>query len=120
MLLLRVRDCTNIPTTEKVAEMPQFQIEGEAEIFDAAEEIDIQGEIARYSFVTAEKATGNDTTVIISPVDAKDLGEFEGLLFQIDVNEEEDLVILRQVQMFFWPWEDDEEFEDVDGPENDA
>jgi hypothetical protein len=23
-------------------------------------------------------------------------------------------VILRQVQMFFWPWEDDEEFEDAD------
>lgn len=120
IILLRVSVCTNIPTTEKVAEMPQFQIEGEAEVFEAAEEIDIQGEIARYSFVTAEKAAGDDATVIISPVDAKDLGEFEGLLFQIDVNEEEDLVILRQVQMFFWPWEDDEEFEDVDAPEDDA
>ena len=85
-----------------------------------AEEIDIQGEIARYSFVTAEKSAGDDTTVIISPVNANDLAEFEGLLFQIDVNEEEDLVILRQVQMFFWPWEDDEEFEDVDAPEDDA
>jgi hypothetical protein len=120
MLLLRVRECKDIHTIEKVAEMPQFQIEGEAEIFDAAEEIDIQGEIARYSFVTAEKSAGDDKTVIISPVDAKDLGDFEGLLFQIDVNEEEDLVILRQVQMFFWPWEDDEEFEDVDAPEDGA
>lgn len=98
--------------------MPQFQIEGEAEIFEAAEEIDIRGEIARYSFVTAEKSPGDDTTVIISPVDPKDLSEFEGLLFQIDINEEEDVVILRQVQMFFWPWEDDEEFEHMDSPDD--
>ena len=97
--------------------MPQFQIDGEAEIFDAAEEIDIRGEIARYSFVTAEKSASDDKTVIISPVDPKDLSEFEGLLFQIDVNEEEDVVILRQVQMFFWPWEDDEEFEEMDSPD---
>lgn len=101
--------------------MPQFQIEGEAEIFDAAEEIDIRGEVARHSFVTAEKSPDDATTVVISPVDPKDLPDFEGLLFQIDVNEEEDVVILRQVQMFFWPWEDDEEFENMgsadDGPE---
>ncbi|MBU6222922.1 MAG: hypothetical protein KGR24_09270 [Planctomycetes bacterium] len=100
--------------------MPQFQIEGEAEVFDAAEEIDVHGEIARYSFVTAEKSAGDDKTVIITTVDPKDLGEFEGLLFQIDINEEEDLVILRQVQMFFWPWEDDEEFEGVESPEDEA
>lgn len=98
--------------------MPQFQIEGEAEIFDAAEEIDIRGEIACHSFVTAEKSPGDDTTVIISAVDPKDLSEFEGLLFQIDVNEKEDLVTLRQVQMFFWPWEDDEEFEDMNSPDD--
>jgi hypothetical protein len=100
--------------------MPQFQIEGEAEIFEATDEIDIQGEIARYSFVTAEKSASDEKTVIISPVDPKDLSEFEGLLFQIDVNEEEDVVILRQVQMFFWPWEDDEEFEEVDSPNDET
>ncbi len=100
--------------------MPQFQIEGEAEVFDAAEEIDVHGEIARYSFVTAEKSAGDDKTVIITTVDPKDLGEFEGLLFQIDINEDEDLVILRQVQMFFWPWEDDEEFEGVESPDDEA
>jgi hypothetical protein len=100
--------------------MPQFRIDGEAEIFDAAEEIDIRGEIARYSFVTAEKSASDDKTVIISPVDPKDLSEFEGLLFQIDVNEEADVVILRQVQMFFWPWEDDEEFEEMDSPDDES
>ena len=100
--------------------MPQFQIEGEAEVFDAAEEIDVRGEIARYSFVTAEESADDDKAVIITAVDPKDLSEFEGLLFQIDINEDEDLVILRQVQMFFWPWEDDEEYEEVDSPDDEA
>jgi hypothetical protein len=98
--------------------MPQFQIEGEAELFEAAEDIDVHGEISRHSFVTAEKGEGN--VVVLSPVELKDLPDFEGLLFQVDVDEEEDVVILRQVQMFFWPWEDDEEFEEVDSPDDDA
>lgn len=97
--------------------MPQFQIEGEAEIFETAEDIDVNGEISRYSFVTAEKGEGN--VVVLSPVELKDLAEFEGLLFQVDVDEQEDVVILRQVQMFFWPWEDDEEFGDMDSEEQD-
>jgi hypothetical protein len=97
--------------------MPEFQIEGESELFEAADDIDVNGEISRYSFVTAEKGDGN--VVMLSPVELKDLPEFEGLLFQVDVNEEEDVVILRQVQMFFWPWEDDEEFEDVSSADDD-
>lgn len=99
--------------------MPEFQTEGEAELFETAEEIDIQGEAARHSFVTTEKSPGDDTTVIISPVEPKDLPGFEGLLFQIDTHEAEDVLILRQVQMFFWPWEDDEEFEEMNSPEAD-
>ena len=88
--------------------MPQFQIEGDAELFEAAEEIEIQGEIACYSFVTAEKSAEDYTAVIIKAVELSELGDFDGLLFQIDLDEEEDVVILRQVQMFFWPWDDDE------------
>jgi hypothetical protein len=53
---------------EESGPMPQFQIEGEAEIFEAADEIDIHGEIARYSFVTAEKSSNDEKTVIVSPV----------------------------------------------------
>jgi hypothetical protein len=98
--------------------MPEFQIEGESELFEAADDIDVNGEISRYSFVTAEKGDGN--VVMLSPVELKDLPGFEGLLFQVDVDEEEDVVILRQVQMFFWPWEDDEEFEERDSPDDDA
>ena len=100
--------------------MPQFQVEGDAEIFEAADEIDIQGEIACHSFVTAEKAAGNDTTVIIRAVEPKDLAGFDGLLFQVDIDEEQDVVILTQVQMFFWPWEDDEEFEEIDPPDDET
>jgi hypothetical protein len=98
--------------------MPEFQIEGEAEIFEAADDIDVNGEISRYSFVTAEKGEGN--VVMLTPVELKDLPGFEGLLFQVDVLEAEDVVVLRQVQMFFWPWEDDEEFEDVDSADDDS
>jgi hypothetical protein len=98
--------------------MPEFQIEGETDLFDAADDIDVNGEISRYSFVTAEK--GSDRVVVLSPVELKDLPDFEGILYQVDVNEEEDVVILRQVQMFFWPWEDDAEFEDADAPDEDS
>jgi len=94
--------------------MPQFQIEGESELFEAADDIDVNGEISRYSFVTAEKGDGN--VVMLTPVELRDLPDFEGLLFQVDVDEAEDVVILRQVQMFFWPWEDDDDLEDADAP----
>lgn len=97
--------------------MPEFQIEGEADIFENADDIDVNGDISRYSFVTAEKGEGD--VVVLSPVELKDLPDFEGLPFQVDVDEKEDVVILRQVQMFFWPWEDDEEFEDMDSPDDD-
>jgi hypothetical protein len=65
--------------------------------------------------VTAEKAA--DNTVVISTVELKDLATFDGLLFQVDIDEEADAVVLTQVQMFFYPWDDDEEFEDVDAPD---
>jgi len=35
-----------------------------------------------------------------------------GYPFQVDVDEAEDIVILRQVQMFVWPLDYDEEFDD--------
>lgn len=98
--------------------MPEFQIEGESELFENAEEIAVDGEISRYSFVTAEPGQNND--VVLTPVELKDLPDFEGLLFQVDVDQEEDAIILRQVQMFFWPWEDDEDYEDMDSPDDES
>lgn len=96
--------------------MPEFQIEGEAELFETADDIDVNGDICRYGFVTAERGDGN--VVVLTPVELKDLRGFDGLLFQVDVDESADVVILRQVQMFFWPWEDDEEFEDMESPDD--
>jgi len=96
--------------------MPEFLVEGEAELFETAEDIDVNGEISRYGFVTAERGDGN--VVVLTPVELKDLRGFDGLLFQVDVEESADVVILRQVQMFFWPWEDDEEFEDMESPDD--
>lgn len=96
--------------------MPEFLVEGEAELFETAEDIDVNGEICRYGFVTAERGDGN--VVVLTPVELKDLRGFDGLLFQVDVEESADVVILRQVQMFFWPWEDDEEFEDMESPDD--
>jgi hypothetical protein len=96
--------------------MPEFQIDGEAEIFETAEHIHVNGEISRYSFVTVED--GDNNTALLTPVELKDLPGFDGLLFQVDVDEEADVVILRQVQMFFWPWDDDEEFEEMDAPDD--
>jgi len=95
--------------------MPHFEIQGDADLFESADEIDVAGDIACHSFVTAEKAA--DGTVVIRTVDLKDLQTFDGLLFQVDIDEEADAVVLRQVQMFFYPWEDDEEFEGVDAPD---
>ena len=44
-----------------------------------------------------------------TPVELKDPPNFEGLLFQVDVGQDVDAIILRQVQMFFWSSKDDEE-----------
>ena len=97
--------------------MPQFQIEGEGELFENAEEIAVNGEISRSSFVTAEQGDQND--VVLTPAELKDRADFEGLLFQVDVDQEQDAIILRQVQMFFWPSEGDEECENLDSPYDD-
>jgi hypothetical protein len=95
--------------------MPHFEIQGDTDLFENADEVEVNGDIACDSFVTAAK--GADNTVVISPVELKDLPTFDGLLFQVNIDEEADAVVLTQVQMFFYPWEDDEEFEDVDAPD---
>ena len=96
--------------------MPQFDIQSDAEIFENVEQIDVADGVSDYGFVTAEKR--GDSTVLLKPVHPKDLASFEEVLFQVAMSEEEDVITLTQVQMFFWPWEDDEEFEDADSPDD--
>ena len=102
--------------------MPHFHIQGESDVFDDAEHVEVQGEMTAYGFVTAERI--DEKTVLLSEVALANLQSFEGILFQVEYEEEgedgEESIVLRQVQMFFWPWDDDEEFaddEEADGDE---
>ena len=101
--------------------MPHFHIQGESDAFDEAVHVEVQGEMSPGGFVTAERI--DDKTVLLSEVPLAELQSFDGILFQVEYEEPgedgEDSIVLRQVQMFFWPWEDDEEFEDVDSPDAD-
>jgi hypothetical protein len=78
-----------------------------------------------YGFVTAERI--DEKTVLLSEVALANLQSFEGILFQVEYEEQgedgEESIVLRQVQMFFWPWDDDEEFaeeDEVDGEDTDG
>jgi hypothetical protein len=93
--------------------MPHFHIQGESEAFADAEHVQVEGEMNRHGFVTVERL--DETTVLISEVSSADLQSFDGLLFQVDLeDDDEESIVLRQVQMFFWPWDDDEEYEEED------
>lgn len=99
--------------------MPQFHIQGDAEAFENAEAFEVAGEMQPYGFVTAERV--DDVTVLITEVHPRYLQSFEGPLFQVTIEpaeegeedgEEEESIVLRQVQMFFWPWDGEEEDEE--------
>lgn len=105
--------------------MPHFHIQGESDVFDDAEHVEVQGEMSPYGFVTAERI--DEKTVLLSEVPLSNLQSFDGILFQVEYEEVgedgEESIVLRQVQMFFWPWDDDEEFaddDDVDGDQTDG
>ena len=105
--------------------MPQFHIQGDAEAFEDAETFEVAGEMQPYGFVTAERV--DDATVLITEVHPRYLQSFEGPLFQVGIEPaedgEEESIVLRQVQMFFWPWdggeEDDDEGDDEDVADGD-
>lgn len=104
--------------------MPQFHIQGDAEAFENAEAFEVAGEMQPYGFVTAERV--DDATVLISEVHPRYLQSFDGPLFQVSIEpaeegEEEESIVLRQVQMFFWPWDGDgDDEEERDGADDDA
>jgi len=75
-----------------------------------------------WGFVTAERI--DEKTVLLTEVPLAELQSYDGILFQVEYEEAgedgEESIVLRQVQMFFWPWDDDEEFaddEEADGDE---
>ncbi len=99
--------------------MPRVFINGDAGFATFAKNVVLADDVSRYDFVTLESAP--DETLLVRKVPAKDLNGFEGLLFQVNEDEDDaDIVFLNQVQMFFWPWDDDEEFDDADSPDDEG
>ena len=105
--------------------MPHFPIQGDSDAFDDAVNVEVQGELNPWGFVTAERI--DEKTVLLTEVPLAELQSYDGILFQVEYEEAgedgEDSIVLRQVQMFFWPWDDDEEFDDedeVDGGDEDG
>ena len=96
--------------------MPHFHIQGDSDAFDDAVNVEVQGELSPWGFVTAERI--DEKIVLLTEVPLADLQSYDGILFQVEYEEAgedgEDSIVLRQVQMFFWPWDDDEEFDDED------
>jgi hypothetical protein len=99
--------------------VPRVFINGDAGFATFAKNVVLADDVSRYDFVTLESAP--DETLLVRKVPAKDLNGFEGLLFQVNEDEDDaDIVFLNQVQMFFWPWDDDEEFDDADSPDDEG
>jgi hypothetical protein len=98
---------------------PQFFIAGDVEIPDDVTEIMLVTPLSRYDFVTIEIGPDDKLNVRVIPVE--DLQEFDGVLFQADTGFEENTVVLRQVDLNFWPFsetDEDETDEDEDGDED--
>lgn len=83
--------------------MPGFMIDGDNSLFAHAESIQFRDKPVRHMFVTIEPGVGKE--LCIRGVHNKDLASFRGPLFQVDRDEENDALVLRQVQIRFWPWD---------------
>jgi hypothetical protein len=89
--------------TIQESSVPGFIIHGDASPLEATETVETRDDLARHMFVTLEPAP--DKTLWIRSVPLKDLAEFKGLLYQLDRDDEQGALVLRQVQVRFWPWE---------------
>ena len=83
--------------------MPGLIIDGDTSLFENTEEFDFRDELVRHMFVTVEHGPGK--VVCVKGVHMKDLASFGGPLFQVDRDDANDALVLRQVQIRFWPWD---------------
>ena len=81
--------------------MPGIIIDGDSAIVEKSENIEIRGELVRHGFVTLKR--GPEKTMWIEAVHPKDLPTFDGPLYQVDQDKEQDVLIFRQVQIRFSP-----------------
>lgn len=98
---------------------PQFFIAGDVEIPDDVTEIMLVTPLSRYDFATIE--IGPDDKLNIRVIPVEDLQEFDGVLFQADTGFEENTVVLRQVDLNFWPFSetDEDETDEDEGEDED-
>jgi hypothetical protein len=81
--------------------MPTFVIHGDVSPLEGAETIETRDALARHMFVTIEP--GAPREVWIRAVLPEELASFRGLLYQIDKDADE-TIILRQACVEFWPF----------------
>lgn len=95
---------------------PPFMIAGDVDIPPEVTQIELITPLSRYDFATIALNEEDEETLLVRRVDLSELATFDGILFQADSLEEEDSVVLREVSLAFWPYEDeeDEEEEDLD------
>jgi len=86
--------------------MPGLMIDGDTSLFENVEEYDFRDELIRHMLVTVERGPGK--VLCVRGVHMKDLASFRGPVFQVDRDEANDAIVLRQVQFRFWPWESSE------------
>lgn len=99
--------------------MPKYQFEGSFDDLCSIDSIEGPGDVTPYSFV---KLTIDDDGVAhVEPVELKNLRACTApYLYQVDKDEEDDdILILRQVMMSFWPVDEDVYDEDEDGDDED-
>ena len=86
---------------------PSFIIAGDIEIPEGVVRVNLVTPLSRYDFVTLELSEEDDV-LIVRRVSPKELATFTGILFQADSHEEENGIVLRQMSLSFWPFDDDE------------
>jgi hypothetical protein len=93
---------------------PYFMIAGDLDIPAEITRLNLITGLSRYDFATIAIDEEDEQTLLLRRVELEELATFEGVLFQADSGDEANTVILRQVSMVYWPFEDDEEGDDVE------
>lgn len=100
---------------------PPFMIAGDVDIPPEVTQIELITPLSRYDFATIALNEEDEETLIVRRVDLAELATIDGILFQADSLEEENSIVLREVSLAFWPYEDeqDEESDEATAEEGD-
>ena len=90
---------------------PHFVIAGDVDIPEGVTRINLITGLRRHDFATIGLDEDDNETLFIRRVDSEELATFEGVLFQADSGDEENMVVLRQVSLLYWPFDDEDEDE---------